>query len=196
MTLSSRERLVGAAMRLFAEQGFQRTTVGEIEGAAGFTPRGGSLYKHFPDKESILEAAVQRHVDRVRTLRKATDLLPLGHTDADLTLLLRSLLVELGDEREITAVLEKEGPSFPELRDRFYRDLVEPGYREAAALARRTTATGDGWDADALAVVVIGALVNLLRNQWTFGATPLDVSVERVVRTVVQLLASVRGPRR
>lgn len=181
-------------MRLFAAQGFHRTTVGEIEGAAGFAPRGGSFYKHFPDKGSILAAVVEHHVDRVRMLRRATELLPLGHADAELTLLLRSLVAELGDEREITAVLEKEGPSLPELRDRFYRDLVEPGYNEAADLLRRSTAGDGGWDADALAVVVIGALVNLRRNEWTFGTTPLDVSAERIIRTVVQLLGAVSGP--
>lgn len=193
LTLSSRQRLLACAMRLFAEQGFRRTTVGEIEQAAGFTPRGGTLYKHFSNKEALIAAAVERHVDRVGALRRVTDLLPLGDDGADLRLLMGSLLAELSDEREITAVLEKEGALFPELRDRFYRGLVEPGFRDAAALIDRMADVDGGWDAEALGVITVGALVNHLRNEWTFGAAPLDVSRERLIQTLTRLLIHVRG---
>ncbi len=188
LTLSTSERLLTAGMTLFARQGFRRTTVGEIEATAGFTARGGTLYKHFPGKRALLDAAVTRHVDRVRTLRRAADLLPLGEFASELTVLARSLLVELEEERLITALLEKEGDSFPELRDRFYRTLVEPGYRDAATLLHRAAGVGSSWDFDALSVLAVGALVNSVRNRWTFGTTALGVSDQRLVDTLVQLL--------
>ena len=103
--------LLTAGLTLFAGQGFRRTTVGEIEAAAGFTARGGTLYKHFPSKQALLDTAVARHVDRVRALRRTADLLPLGEFGSELTLLMRSLLVELEEERLITLLLEKEGDS-------------------------------------------------------------------------------------
>lgn len=189
LTLSTQDRLLTAGLTLFAGQGFRRTTVGEIEAAAGFTARGGTLYKHFPSKQALLDTAVTRHVDRVRALRRTADLLPLGEFASELTLLTRSLLVELEEERLITLLLEKEGDFLPQLRDRFYESLVEPGYRDAAALLQRAVgAAGSTWDVEALSVVVVGALVNAVRNRWTFGASVLEVSDERLVHTLVQLL--------
>ena len=47
-TQPTRERILLAARRLFAEQGYKGTSVGEIEAAAGLSPRAGALYKHFP----------------------------------------------------------------------------------------------------------------------------------------------------
>lgn len=188
LTSPTRERLLSVGLQLFATQGFRRTTVGEIEAAAGFTARGGTLYKHFAGKQALLDAAVARHIDRVRTLRRSTDRVPLGEFGSELAAIMRALLVELDDERLITSLLEKEGDSFPELRDRFYKGLAEPGYRDAATLLERAVGAGSTWDAEALSVITVGALVNSLRNQWTFGTRPLDVSDERLVGTLIGLL--------
>src|SRR5690349_17475077 len=54
----TRERILDAAVELFGRQGYTRTSVGEIEAAAGLVPRSGGLYKHFPSKRALLEAAV------------------------------------------------------------------------------------------------------------------------------------------
>jgi len=41
-----------AAIELFAERGFDGTSVGEIERAAGLAPRSGALYQHFKGASS------------------------------------------------------------------------------------------------------------------------------------------------
>jgi AcrR family transcriptional regulator len=46
------ERLEGAALELFAEQGFERTTVAEIARSAGLTQR--TFFNHFTDKREVL----------------------------------------------------------------------------------------------------------------------------------------------
>ena len=46
------ERLQAAALELFAEQGFDRTTVAEITQRAGLTPR--TFFNHFADKREVL----------------------------------------------------------------------------------------------------------------------------------------------
>ncbi|TQM43856.1 TetR/AcrR family transcriptional regulator [Pseudonocardia cypriaca] len=46
------ERLETAAFDLFAEQGFDRTTVAEIAERAGLTPR--TFFNHFADKREVL----------------------------------------------------------------------------------------------------------------------------------------------
>ncbi|MCD0445410.1 TetR/AcrR family transcriptional regulator [Glycomyces sp. A-F 0318] len=49
---NARGRLEAAAMELFAERGFEQTTVAEIAGRAGLTER--TFYRHFADKREVL----------------------------------------------------------------------------------------------------------------------------------------------
>ena len=50
----ARKRLVTAALRLFSEQGYDRTTVAEIADSAGLTRS--TFFRHFPDKREVLAA--------------------------------------------------------------------------------------------------------------------------------------------
>lgn len=50
----ARERLILAAVELFADQGYDATTVTEIAELAGVTKS--TLFRHFPDKREILTA--------------------------------------------------------------------------------------------------------------------------------------------
>ena len=49
---NARGRLEQAAMELFIERGFERTTVAEIAGRAGLTER--TFFRHFADKREVL----------------------------------------------------------------------------------------------------------------------------------------------
>src|SRR6476619_7343798 len=97
----TRERIVAEARRLFAEQGYQGTSVGEIEAAAGLSPRSGALYKHFPSKQALLEAVVGQHTDVVEEMRSQLEVMPLGDLRAELTLTARWGLAELRREHEL-----------------------------------------------------------------------------------------------
>ena len=50
----ARQRLVTAALRLFSEQGYDRTTVVQIADSAGLTRS--TFFRHFPDKREVLAA--------------------------------------------------------------------------------------------------------------------------------------------
>ncbi|MGP1276322.1 MAG: TetR/AcrR family transcriptional regulator [Caulobacterales bacterium] len=67
---STRDRLVGAAARLFQERGYAATGLNEVLAVAG-APKG-SLYHHFPDgKEGLAIAAALRAGQRfLETLRQ------------------------------------------------------------------------------------------------------------------------------
>ncbi len=62
----ARARILGEALRLFAEQGYVASTNPVIAAAAGLT-RGAMLY-HFPTRESLVAAAVAHIQERRRAL--------------------------------------------------------------------------------------------------------------------------------
>ena len=187
---STRDRLVDAALRLFAERGFRGTTVGDIEEAAGLAPRSGGLYKHFPSKRALLEAALERHIHEVRTIAGVMELLPLGDLRSELTLLGRWLLQQLTAEVEVTRLIEKEGDQFPDLVARMRDEVVQAGYSQASDFAReRLVAAGDAeLDPDVIAAIAVGAIVNYRRMQWTFGEPPGNVGEQRFLDGWVELL--------
>jgi len=196
---TTKDRLITEGMRLFAERGFKATTVGGIEAAAGLVPRAGGLYKHFASKRAVFEAGVERHISGTQGMERVIDLMPIGDLRAELTLLVRWLLGELAGEREVVVLIEKEGSAFPELRDRFFEQVVQRGYRRAAEFAQRWLKSipgGGTVDAEALACLAIGSIVAYRRQIWTFGVDPLDVDEERFVQTFVNtfgLLARAGG---
>ncbi len=188
--------MIAAALGLFARRGYERTTVGDIEAAAGFAARGGTLYKHFPSKEALLDAVLDRHLREVETSRRIVDLLPLGDLRAETTLVFRYLFAELARYRDVTALIEKEGDGAPQLGRRFWTGIAEPGYRLTAdLLERQLNVDGPGgWDTEALAVLLVGAVVNVRRSEWTFDETPLGVGEERIVQAVAALVERLSVP--
>lgn len=66
-----RSRLAGAAIRLFAQQGFAETTVDEIAEAADVSRR--TLFRHFPTKADIVFAD---HPERINRLQRYLDAPP------------------------------------------------------------------------------------------------------------------------
>jgi len=66
----TRKRLLDAAERLFARQGFDATSVDDVAEAAGFSK--GALYYNFESKDELLEALVERNIaDLVTSLESA-----------------------------------------------------------------------------------------------------------------------------
>ena len=55
---ATREAIVAAAAALFGEKGFAGATIDEIAALAGVAK--GAVYHHFPNKEAVFEAALQR----------------------------------------------------------------------------------------------------------------------------------------
>jgi AcrR family transcriptional regulator len=74
----TREQIIDAAMRLFAERGYHATTIADIAGAADVAPR--TFFSYFPSKEAVVFHDVDRTLDGLAgTLR---DRLP-GETAFD-----------------------------------------------------------------------------------------------------------------
>lgn len=57
--MSTRDRIIEQALRLFGEQGYSQVAVAKIEAAAGLSEGSGALYRHFRSKEELLVEAVR-----------------------------------------------------------------------------------------------------------------------------------------
>jgi AcrR family transcriptional regulator len=186
---TTRQRIVGEAIRLFAERGYRGTTVGEIEAAAGLAPRSGGLYKHFRSKEEVLQAAIEKHVSEIENVRSAMELMPLGDPRSELTLVARWTLQELKEEQELMRVIQKDGDQFPELVADVHERIVNRGYEEARKLiARLAEQSGvNVSNTDALAAVALGALVAYRVEERMFGVPPGGVSEDDFIDAWVDL---------
>jgi AcrR family transcriptional regulator len=182
------DRIVDAGLRLFAERGYQGTTVGEIERACGLTPRAGALYKHFSSKEAVLEAAFERHIAELEGLHSAIELMPLGDMRSELTLLIRWGLQMLERQSDLRRIVITEGDRFPRLKRRYREGIVDRAYEEVTAFVRSKIATGELPDADAeaIAVLVTTALLGYRIELDVFGRPPAGVDQERLISAVVE----------
>src|SRR5690349_15763374 len=101
----TRERLVTEAMRLFSTKGFEATSVSQIEAAAGLAPGSGALYHHFKSKHALLDAGIDRQLDRRRAMQDIRTLFAgLGDLRAELTVLGRYLLSIVDEEIELLQI--------------------------------------------------------------------------------------------
>ncbi len=105
------EAILGAAVATFASRGYPRTTTNEMARRAGISV--GSLYQYFPNKDAILTALLDRHLQAVAaTIRECVPLLadPAVPLRAGVrNLLARLLALHEADPRMARAVEEQVG---------------------------------------------------------------------------------------
>lgn len=183
----TRQRLLDAGLRLFAERGFDATSVGDIEAAVGLQPRRGALYKHFPSKQALLEAAVHAHLEDAGTVATQIAGLDLSTALDANPLLLRPMIMALGrwflDEmdrlEDLTRVFEHDAHRLASLTAVVKTNLVDLSYRSATTFLRAIKP--DAEDPEALAVIILGSLVAVRRTAWTYLSSPLEISDDRVL---------------
>jgi AcrR family transcriptional regulator len=130
----TKERLLDAALDLFAEQGFEGTTITEVERRVGLTPGTGSFYRHFPSKDALLRAAVEREVER--SMAEVTEARHEPPQD-DAQHLAMALAALRRFDRLFRLVLT-EGDRVPELREIVLAAVQGPGRRVSWAQSPRT----------------------------------------------------------
>lgn len=190
-----RERIIEAATRLFAEQGYERTSIADIQAAVGLAPGSGALYRHFPSKEAVLQAIMDRFVQQGVEARGALDALTMPATDA-LVVLGKLALDTLGRERDEIRIAWRELDQFPDLRARVLRDVMQVTFTDVAAWLRDRMARGElrEHDPEAMASVIIGSLVEFRIFEALWGRHEIAISDERFLRAWSELVVGALRP--
>jgi AcrR family transcriptional regulator len=124
----TRDRILEAALELFSEVGFQGTTISEVERRVGLAAGTGSFYRHFPSKEALLEAAVDREVERVRAeIIEGRSALPeIEDPNERRIFMLKLALRDLRRYDRLFRLMLTEGERVPELGQAITRSLQRP----------------------------------------------------------------------
>ncbi|KAA3450848.1 hypothetical protein C7I87_08885 [Mesorhizobium sp. SARCC-RB16n] len=191
---AGRERILREAIRLFAERGYDRTSVPEIQEAAGLSRGSGALYKHFPSKEALLAAAIDRFVGTARDGRAklGEQVLPV---DQGARRVVEGVLEKLGANRDMLRILWRDLEHFPELKASARGEIMQSTYRAVAEWLRERQRRGElrPHDSEAVAAVIVGsvAMFRVFEAIWTERS--IEVSDERFASAWTDLL--VRGLR-
>ena len=116
----TRTKILKAAQKLFARQGYDGTTTKDLAQGAGVAE--GTIFRHFANKKAILiEVATQGWVDLLTDL--LTELSEMANYQAVAQLMYRRML-NLRENADIMRVCFMEAQFHPELRDRIQSEVI------------------------------------------------------------------------
>ena len=178
--VGTRERLLDAAIKLFARQGYAETSIADIQRDCGLSAGSGALYKHFSSKRELLEAATRRFADRLANDRKRFDVNPGEGTEQVLRRAATLIWDGIEENSPLLRVIFRE-PAFPELADELWSAITENAYRGFASGLRVVVDAGmmriD--DPDATAAVLVASLAYYPMVGLLIGHTPGDIDRDR-----------------
>ena len=189
-TVTTRDRIIDAAMELFSEHGYRGTSITRIEEAAGLSPGAGGIYHHFPSKEALLTAGVQRQLSRLAALRDIRRLFAdLGDLHTELTIAARYILAELDQEAQLLRLLASEARNGPRILTDAVTQVVDLTHREFAEwITDRSGSVVSARQADAIATIGLGALISARLLPNLLGTTYSRVDDNAIVETWVSAL--------
>ncbi|MGH3563272.1 MAG: TetR/AcrR family transcriptional regulator [Mycobacterium sp.] len=187
----TRERLVTEAMRLFGEQGYQATSVAQIEAAAGLAPGSGALYHHFKSKEALLDAGIDRQLDRRRAMRDIRALFGgLGDLRSELTMLGRYMLTVLDEESQLLQIASRIPSDRSARLNDAYAALFDGLYAELADWVQGWAPSVTRQDAVTIGTVAVNALLGKRTTGALFRTSRADVPDEHYIAEWTAMLAS------
>ena len=190
----TRHRLLDEGLRLFAQKGVEGVTVSELEESVGLKSGSGSFYRHFTDKEALLEAIIEREIERAQS-RRAMEQDALYNPETDIQQALRQqfqlTLIGLRQNAALISLLTRAADHFPalikRLRDAFVNQATEAVAKSYSGRIQR----GELLDADptVLAMVVQSTLFGYFSAEAAFGkAADADAMEQALVSTLAKML--------
>jgi AcrR family transcriptional regulator len=142
---STRERLLRAALQVFAERGYEAATIREICGRAGANVA--AVHYHFGDKRKLYQAIYATLFETLRE-RRTSFLPPEAPADERLRVYIRALFEEIflsgGDsdrQVQLSTIYLSEMARPSEVLDRIVAEHLEPDARELYSIVAELLGT-------------------------------------------------------
>lgn len=136
-----REQILDVAKTLFARQGFEGTTTREIAERARVNEA--IIYRHFPTKEDLYWAIIERKIQTSGRLAMMQEVLASGGSDLEIFRTIAERILRRGKpEAEITRLLLFTALERHELSHGFFRKHVAGQFALLAGYIRRRIAAG------------------------------------------------------
>ena len=202
MLASGRDRLLSAALRLFAAKGYAATSVADIQRESGLAPGSGALYKHFGSKRELLEAAVAHRIDSIVAAREEYDAGQPGGVERAVRVAGQLIWSNLKQSEDLLKVMLREPEELGDLDEKTWQVITDNAYQrfaEELAASNRSGRTSIP-DPEAAAAVAIGSLSYAATLQALTGRLPGNIDEERYfeawVNQTVSVLAKYANPRK
>lgn len=195
-TLSSHDRILEAAKRLFATHGYENTSTVAIARGAGTSES--QLMKHFGSKQGLLVAIFDRGWASISERLRA------GHPSSPADRLaetMEAIAVELEGDPDLKVLMSLEGrrvrkDSTDVVMSRGFRQFIERIDTILAEMRRAGQIRSD-LNLDAVRAAYLGMMEGLLRDQVVASRSQLRASYDlEDVRRVLELLIPAFGERR
>jgi AcrR family transcriptional regulator len=171
--------LIDAGAELFAEKGYEATTMTEIAQRAGAAI--GSLYQFFPSKEALVEALFNRYAERAAASFARVEELAPGRSARELADLLIDYKLALRTDRDATIALSSSVAGIVERR----KPLADAVRGRIASILRAANRALSEDEAAAAAVIVSQVMKMIPALAATEDERPLRLLAE--ARTLMTL---------
>lgn len=185
---ATKDRLVEAGMRLFAQRGFDATSVADIQTECGLAPGSGALYKHFPSKKDLLCLGVRRYVEQLVSSRsRLLDILPDDPAEA-LPMIAIGVADAMAGDAAVIRVALRDLEKFPDLLSELWEGLLGALYEEFAGwlLHQRNAGRLQVDDPSATSAVLLASLTYHRVLEALIERTPGDVELGPYLAAWVQ----------
>lgn len=184
----TRQAIATAALRLFAERGYEETTIADIAAAADVSPR--TFFSYFPSKEDVVFAEIDDRLAEVaERLRRTPGESPMETIRRSIVDVLEAVVAEHRDYGAVQVALVLERPG---LRARALQRLMD-AQEAIEALFRELCPGISEIDAVAAAGIAIGGMQAVVAHCRREGYDPVSMrtALDRAVDLVENGLVSV-----
>ena len=184
-----REQILEVATALFAQQGFQGTTTKVIAEKSGVTEA--LIFRHFPSKEELYWAVIERKIDCAAPLERLLENLEAGGDDLDvLSRVAFEVLERRAKDQTLSRLLLYSALEKHELSERFFRNYIANYFEVLARFVRQGTAAGRFRNVDPL-LAARGFLGMVIYHSWIqelYGGKEVqDFDMHVVSRTLARI---------
>ena len=155
------ERILEAAETLFAKRGYAGTTLRDVAAEVGL--RNPSLYNHFPSKESLYAAVLERGISPMLEALSAF----AESEQQDSTAVIRRMLELLAQRPNLAQLIQHEILAGGERMNPLLREWVEPVFAQARRAIERNPAASR-WRPDQIPLLVL-ALYHVVVGYFTIA---------------------------